>query len=127
MRGYKEEGSTTTPFDMTVRNDLDRFHLVKDVAERVPKLAPRAAHVAQAMREKLMQHHDVHLQARRGHARDQRLALGRDPLSARKICGRSPHVAGMRLALPTRMDPNQLMKVVLGAELFTLALRTAAR
>ena len=58
VRGYKEEGSTTTPFDMTVRNDLDRFHLIKDVAERVPKLAPRAAHVAQAMQEKLMQHHD---------------------------------------------------------------------
>ncbi|MCU1276652.1 MAG: phosphoketolase [bacterium] len=57
VRGYKEEGTTTTPFDMTVRNDLDRFLLVKDVAERVPKLAPRAAHIAQAMREKLMQHH----------------------------------------------------------------------
>jgi xylulose-5-phosphate/fructose-6-phosphate phosphoketolase len=56
VRGYKEEGTTTTPFDMTVRNDLDRFHLVKDVAERVPKLLPRAAHIAQAMREKLMQH-----------------------------------------------------------------------
>jgi xylulose-5-phosphate/fructose-6-phosphate phosphoketolase len=58
VRGYKEEGTTTTPFDMTVRNDLDRFHLIKDVAERVPKLAPRAAHIAQAMQEKLMQHHD---------------------------------------------------------------------
>ncbi len=56
VRGYKEEGTTTTPFDMTVRNELDRFHLVKDVAERVPKLAPRAAHVAQAMRERLVQH-----------------------------------------------------------------------
>jgi len=56
VRGYKEEGTTTTPFDMTVRNDLDRFHLVKDVAERVPKLAPRAAHIAQAMREKLLAH-----------------------------------------------------------------------
>ena len=57
VRGYKEEGTTTTPFDMTVRNDLDRFHLVQDVAERVPKLGPRAAHIAQAMRERLMQHH----------------------------------------------------------------------
>ena len=56
VRGYKEEGSTTTPFDMTVRNELDRFDLVKDVAERVPMLAPRAAHLAQAMREKLIQH-----------------------------------------------------------------------
>jgi xylulose-5-phosphate/fructose-6-phosphate phosphoketolase len=56
VRGYKEEGTTTTPFDMTVRNDLDRFHLVKDVAERVPKLGPRAGHIAQAMRERLVQH-----------------------------------------------------------------------
>ncbi|MGZ3426064.1 MAG: phosphoketolase family protein, partial [Polyangia bacterium] len=56
VRGYKEEGTTTTPFDMTVRNDIDRFHLVMDVAARVPKMAPRSAHIAQAMREKLMQH-----------------------------------------------------------------------
>ena len=77
VRGYKEEGTTTTPFDMTVRNDLDRFHLVKDVAERVPKLAPRAAHIAQAMREKLIEHAAYISQARRGHARDPRLALGR--------------------------------------------------
>ncbi len=56
VRGFKEEGTTTTPFDMCVRNDLDRFHLVKDVAERVPKLAPRAGHIVQAMRERLVQH-----------------------------------------------------------------------
>jgi len=56
VRGYKEEGTTTTPFDMTVRNDLDRFHLVHDVVKRVPKMAPRAAHIAQAMHEKLLQH-----------------------------------------------------------------------
>jgi xylulose-5-phosphate/fructose-6-phosphate phosphoketolase len=56
VHGYKEEGTTTTPFDMTVRNDLDRFHLVKDVAERVPKMAPRAGHLAQAMRERLIAH-----------------------------------------------------------------------
>ena len=40
MRGYKEEGTTTTPFDMTVLNDLDRFHLVIDVIDRVPRSAP---------------------------------------------------------------------------------------
>ena len=56
VRGYKEEGSTTTPFDMTVRNDLDRFHLVHDVAQRVAALAPRAAHIKQAMQEKLIEH-----------------------------------------------------------------------
>jgi xylulose-5-phosphate/fructose-6-phosphate phosphoketolase len=47
VRGYKEEGTTTTPFDMTVRNDLDRFSLVRDVIDRVPGLAERAAHVRQ--------------------------------------------------------------------------------
>ncbi len=43
VRGYKEEGTTTTPFDMVVLNDLDRFHPVADVIDRVPGLAPRAA------------------------------------------------------------------------------------
>jgi xylulose-5-phosphate/fructose-6-phosphate phosphoketolase len=56
VRGYKEEGTTTTPFDMTVLNDLDRFHLVCDVADRVPRLAPRAAHIKQAMQERLIDH-----------------------------------------------------------------------
>ena len=58
VRGYKEEGSTTTPFDMVVRNDLDRFHRVIDVIDRVPGLGYRAAHVRQLMRDKLSQHHD---------------------------------------------------------------------
>jgi len=56
VRGYKEEGTTTTPFDMTVVNDMDRFHLVWDVAERVPKLASRAAHIRQAMQDKRSEH-----------------------------------------------------------------------
>jgi xylulose-5-phosphate/fructose-6-phosphate phosphoketolase len=56
VRGYKEEGTTTTPFDMTVLNDLDRFHLVIDVVERVPKLKSRAADLIQMMREKLIAH-----------------------------------------------------------------------
>jgi xylulose-5-phosphate/fructose-6-phosphate phosphoketolase len=56
VRGYKEEGSTTTPFDMVVRNDLDRFHLVIDVIDRVPGLGYRAAHVRQLMRDKLGEH-----------------------------------------------------------------------
>jgi xylulose-5-phosphate/fructose-6-phosphate phosphoketolase len=56
VRGYKEEGTTTTPFDMTVLNDLDRFHLVIDVIDRVPGLATRYAWVKQAMREKLIEH-----------------------------------------------------------------------
>jgi xylulose-5-phosphate/fructose-6-phosphate phosphoketolase len=56
VRGYKEEGTTTTPFDMVVLNDLDRFHLVMDVIERVPQLANIGAHVKQAMRDKLIEH-----------------------------------------------------------------------
>ncbi|HST51357.1 MAG TPA: phosphoketolase family protein [Pyrinomonadaceae bacterium] len=56
VRGYKEEGTTTTPFDMVVLNDLDRFHLVMDVIERVPKLNVVGAHVKQAMRDKLLEH-----------------------------------------------------------------------
>jgi len=49
VRGYKEEGTTTTPFDMVMMNDLDRFHLVMDVIDRVPGVGPRAARVRQAM------------------------------------------------------------------------------
>jgi xylulose-5-phosphate/fructose-6-phosphate phosphoketolase len=56
VRGYKEEGTTTTPFDMVVLNDLDRFHLVMDVANRVPKLAGRAEDLTRRMREKRSEH-----------------------------------------------------------------------
>ncbi len=56
VRGYQEEGTTTTPFDMVVRNDLDRFHLVSDVIDRVPKLGYMAAYAKQAMRDKLIEH-----------------------------------------------------------------------
>jgi xylulose-5-phosphate/fructose-6-phosphate phosphoketolase len=56
VRGYKEEGTTSTPFDMCVLNDLDRFHLVDDVIDRVPKLGARAAYAKQAIRDKLMDH-----------------------------------------------------------------------
>jgi xylulose-5-phosphate/fructose-6-phosphate phosphoketolase len=56
VRGYKEEGTTTTPFDMAVRNDLDRFHLAMDVIDRVPKLGYAAAYAKQALRDKLIDH-----------------------------------------------------------------------
>ncbi len=52
VRGYKEEGTTTTPFDMVMLNDLDRFHLVMDVIDRVPGLAERAGHVRQDMTDR---------------------------------------------------------------------------
>ena len=51
VRGYKEEGTTTTPFDMVMLNDLDRFHLVMDVIDRVPGLATREAHLRQEMED----------------------------------------------------------------------------
>jgi xylulose-5-phosphate/fructose-6-phosphate phosphoketolase len=57
VRGFKEKGTTTTPFDMVVRNDLDRYHLVIDVIDRVPSLGYRAAAVRQLMFDKLTEHH----------------------------------------------------------------------
>ncbi|MDP8938388.1 MAG: phosphoketolase family protein [Actinomycetota bacterium] len=56
VRGFKEEGTTTTPFDMVVMNDMDRYHLVLDVIDRVPGLGPRAAHVYQHMLDKRTEH-----------------------------------------------------------------------
>ncbi len=56
VRGYKEEGTTTTPFDMVVLNDLDRFHLAGDVIDRVPALGYRAAYLKQMLRDKLLDH-----------------------------------------------------------------------
>ena len=56
VRGYKEKGTITTPFDMTVLNDMDRFHLVQDVVDRVPKAGTRAAYLKQMVRDKLIEH-----------------------------------------------------------------------
>jgi xylulose-5-phosphate/fructose-6-phosphate phosphoketolase len=56
VRGFKEEGTTTTPFDMAVLNDIDRFHLVMDVADRVPQAAAKAAYLKQLMRDKRVEH-----------------------------------------------------------------------
>ena len=56
VRGYKEEGTITTPFDMAVLNELDRFHLVGDAIDRLPQLAARAGYIKQEMREKLIAH-----------------------------------------------------------------------
>ncbi|MFZ3246647.1 MAG: phosphoketolase family protein [Candidatus Acidiferrales bacterium] len=58
VRGYKEEGTTTTPFDMTVLNDIDRFHLAGDVVDRVPRLTQLGAHFKQFVRDKLVEHKD---------------------------------------------------------------------
>jgi xylulose-5-phosphate/fructose-6-phosphate phosphoketolase len=56
VRGYKEEGTTTTPFDMVMLNDLDRFHLVIDVIDRVPELGERAATLRQRMVDERLRH-----------------------------------------------------------------------
>lgn len=56
VRGYKEEGTTTTPFDMTVMNDLDRYHLAGDAVDRVPRLTRVGAHFKQFLRDKLIEH-----------------------------------------------------------------------
>jgi xylulose-5-phosphate/fructose-6-phosphate phosphoketolase len=56
VRGYKEEGTTTTPFDMVVMNDLDRFGLMGDVVDRVPKLASNAGYLKQFVRDKRIEH-----------------------------------------------------------------------
>ncbi|WP_017586572.1 phosphoketolase family protein [Nocardiopsis ganjiahuensis] len=71
VRGFKEEGTTTTPFDMVMMNDLDRFHLVIDVIDRVPGLAQRAAQVRQRMVDERLRH--------RAHTRE----FGQDPESVR--------------------------------------------
>jgi xylulose-5-phosphate/fructose-6-phosphate phosphoketolase len=56
VRGYKGEGTTTTPFDMVVMNDLDRFHLVSDAIDRLPGLGSRGAYAKQYVRNKLLDH-----------------------------------------------------------------------
>ena len=56
VRGYKEEGTTTTPFDMVMLNDLDRFHLVMDVIDRVPALGARCAYLRQEMVDERLRH-----------------------------------------------------------------------
>ena len=58
VRGYKEEGTITTPFDMGVLNDLDRFHLANDAIDRLPQLESRAGYAKQALRDKLIEHRE---------------------------------------------------------------------
>ena len=74
VRGYKEEGTTTTPFDMTVMNQLDRFNLAMDVIDRVPRLQATSGSAREQLKNKLIEH-KIYIQlARRGHGGDPRLA-----------------------------------------------------
>ena len=77
VRGYKEEGTTTTPFDMVMLNDLDRFHLVMDVIDRVPGLAERAGHVRQEMADERLRHRAYTREHGDRPARRHRLVLAR--------------------------------------------------
>ena len=84
VRGYKEEGTTTTPFDMVVLNEMDRFHLVQDVIDRLPQLGSRAAYAKQAIRNALLDHK----QYIEEHGEDHPMVLGwkwseKAPLGAR--------------------------------------------
>lgn len=74
VRGHKEEGTTTTPFDMVVLNELDRFSLVNGVIDRVPQLAARAAYAKQAIRDTLLTQ-AVHRQIRRRPAQNRRVEM----------------------------------------------------
>ena len=56
VRGYKEEGTITTPFDMTVLNDLDRFHLVMDTIDRLPQTGEKGIYLKQQLKDKLIEH-----------------------------------------------------------------------
>jgi xylulose-5-phosphate/fructose-6-phosphate phosphoketolase len=56
VRGYKEEGTITTPFDMAVLNDMDRFHLVMDTVNRLPQIGSRGDHLRQRLQDKLIEH-----------------------------------------------------------------------
>jgi xylulose-5-phosphate/fructose-6-phosphate phosphoketolase len=56
VRGYKEEGTITTPFDMTVLNDLDRFHLVMDTIDRLPQTGDQGSYLKQRLKDKLFEH-----------------------------------------------------------------------
>lgn len=84
VRGYREEGTTTTPFDMAVLNGLDRFHLVMDVIDRVPGLAQRSAQLRRQMGAQADRAPGLHHPLRRSHARGSGVAVARTILRSGK-------------------------------------------
>ena len=114
VRGYKEEGTTTTPFDMTVLNDLDRFHLAGDVIDRVPRLRNTGAHFKQFLRNKLIEHKLYIEPLRRRHAGDPRLAVA----SLKQAAGfraPAPPAASGRTAAPGASRPAWGMPATRGS------------
>ncbi len=87
VRGYKEEGTITTPFDMTVLNDLDRFHLVMDAIDRLPQTGDRGIYLKQQLKDKLIEHKQYIRQERPGHAGDPELEVGQAQMSAQALTG----------------------------------------
>ena len=99
VRGYKEEGTTTTPFDMVMLNDLDRFHLVIDVIDRVPGLAARAAHLRQQMVDERLRHRRY----TREHGDDRpRCATGSRPAGRVATDAHRPEPCGSSSSTPAR-------------------------
>ena len=120
VRGYKEEGTTTTPFDMVMLNDLDRFHLVMDVIDRVPGLRERAAHLRQKMSDERLQPSRLHARARRGRARCDRLELAARRVRRDDAIGRPARV------LVVNAGSSSLKLTLLDGEDATLAARELA-
>ncbi len=76
VRGYKEEGTITTAFDMTVLNDMDRFHLVMDAIDRLPQTGVAGFELKGTLERKLRRAQAIHRPIRRGHAGDPQLEMG---------------------------------------------------
>ena len=101
VRGYKEEGTITTAFDMTVMNDMDRFHLVMDTIDRLPQTGTKGAYLKQQLAGQAHRAQAVHRQTRRGHAGDPRLEVDR-ARDDRAVSRLSTAVLGTGLALTRR-------------------------